>query len=414
MKVDESTEGRTGSARRGGAGSRVWVALVAFAIAAAGIASAIIAFSGGPAPTEAGDGQIVVFGPDQGGTLQLFTVGSDGEAEQLTHAAGDVVQAEWASDGSAIAYATVAGQELADVHVMGADGSDDRIACRGCAQVLGVGGSDGDFRNVVSREMTAIYVAPGGDTVRVAISYGDILINDSSRPGEPVVISRGEDRRDEAFTWSPDGERLAFASSGVGGPRDGIYVMNADGSDFRQVTHPGPPYASRPDTQPAWSPDGARIAFARYGGEFAPGVPGLGPSDIWIVDLDGSPERRLTPSARAGTSGATSPVWSPDGTDVGFLIDADPSGEDTGINETDIDVIGADGTGLRTLFSCLADDSFDRCPSSLDWSPDGRSLTYHGPFGTGPFVIAATAGAPRSLASLKGACCVRWQPVPTA
>jgi Tol biopolymer transport system component len=388
------------------------VALVAFAIAAAGIVFAIIAFSRGPAATEAGDGQIVVFAPDSDGTLQLFTAGPGGK--QLTHATGDVVQAEWASDGSAIAYAVVAGPELADVHVMGADGSNDRIACSGCAQVVSVGSSDGDSRTVVSREMTAIHVAPGGDRVRVAIFYGDIVIHDSSRPDEPVVINRGEDRRDEAFAWSPDGEHLAFASSGVGGPRDGIYVVNADGSQFRQVTHPvGPQYTHRPDSQPAWSPDGTRIAFTRYVAEFEPGshLESPGRSDIWIVDLDGSPERQLTTAPQPeGTYGSTAPVWSPDGTEVAFLIDADPSGKDTGINETDIDVIGSDGTGLRTLFSCLEDDSFDRCPSPPDWSPGGGSLTFQGAYGTGPFVIPATGGEPRPLSDIEDACCVRWQP----
>ncbi|HWL91170.1 MAG TPA: hypothetical protein VNP90_07365 [Actinomycetota bacterium] len=392
---------------------RVAAGATAFLIGAAAIGLAFVALSEDRIGAAAANGQIVVFAPDPDGTLQLFTAGADGEAEQLTHATGDVVQAEWASDGSAIAY-VVAGDELADVHVMGADGSNDRIACRACAQVMGVGSSDGDFRHVVSRETTAIHVAPGGEPVRVAISYGDIVIHDSGRPDEPTVIGRGDDRRDEAFTWSPDGEQLAFASSGVGGPRDGIYVVNADGTGFRQVTHPaGPQYTSRPDTEPAWSPDGTRIAFTRYVAEFEPGshLESPGRSDIWIVDLDGSPERQLTTApVPEGTYGSTAPVWSPDGTEVAFLIDADPSGEDTGINETDIDVIGADGTGLRTLFSCLDDDSFDRCPSSVDWSPDGGSLTYHGPYGTGPFVIPATGGEPRALSDLQDACCVRWQP----
>jgi Tol biopolymer transport system component len=384
--------------------------LVAFAIAAVGVALAIIAFSRGPAATEAGDGQIVVFAPDSDGTLQLFTAGPGGK--QLTHATGDVVQAEWASDGSAIAYAVVAGPELADVHVMDDDGSNDRVVCRGCAQVMGVSSSDSESRTVVSREATAIYVGPGGGTVRVAISYGDIVIHDSSRPDKPVVINRGEDRRDEAFTWSPDGEQLAFASSGVGGPRDGIYVVNADGSQFRQVTHPaGPRYTHRPDSQPAWSPDGTRIAFARYVAQFEPGshLESPGRSDIWIVAVDGSPERQLTTAPLPeGTYGSTTPVWSPDGTEIAFLIDDEPSGA-RDIGETDIDVIAADGTGVRTLFSCLEDESFARCHSALDWSPGGGSLTFQAS-GTGPFVIPAAGGEPRPLSDLEDACCVRWQP----
>ncbi|MFW6116209.1 MAG: TolB family protein, partial [bacterium] len=55
--------------------------------------------------------------------------------------------------------------------------------------------------------------------------------------------------------WSPSGEQIAFSSD-----RDGnyeIYVMNADGSDQRRLTSsPGTDWGA------TWSPDGARIAFA--------------------------------------------------------------------------------------------------------------------------------------------------------
>ena len=54
--------------------------------------------------------------------------------------------------------------------------------------------------------------------------------------------------------WSPDGSRIAFSSN-----RDGdseIYVMNADGSGVTPLTD-----NSDQDYSPAWSPDGSRIAF---------------------------------------------------------------------------------------------------------------------------------------------------------
>ena len=54
--------------------------------------------------------------------------------------------------------------------------------------------------------------------------------------------------------WSPDGQKIAFASN-RDGDVGGIYAMNADGSGVERLTYSG-------DLSPAWSPDGRKIAFA--------------------------------------------------------------------------------------------------------------------------------------------------------
>ncbi|HVE92290.1 MAG TPA: hypothetical protein VNE62_08320 [Actinomycetota bacterium] len=59
-------------------------------------------------------------------------------------------------------------------------------------------------------------------------------------------------------SWSPDGSLLALASSGARGGGAGIYVAAADGSSHRQLT-------SEDDSAPSWSPDGSSIAFVRTG-----------------------------------------------------------------------------------------------------------------------------------------------------
>ena len=78
--------------------------------------------------------------------------------------------------------------------------------------------------------------------------------------------------------WSPDGQRIAFYSN-----RDGtfdIYVMNADGSHQRRLTRH---FAD--DSDPAWSPDGHTMAFATNRD---------GNSEIYVMNSDGSRQRRLT------------------------------------------------------------------------------------------------------------------------
>ena len=101
---------------------------------------------------------------------------------------------------------------------------------------------------------------------------------------EQRILTR---KPENAFpAWSPDGGKIAFVSN-----RDGnleIYVMNSDGSGQRRLTrHPGV------DGSPAWSPDGRSIACGcERGGNF----------DIYVISADGSGQRRLTrePRGRCG------------------------------------------------------------------------------------------------------------------
>ncbi len=84
---------------------------------------------------------------------------------------------------------------------------------------------------------------------------------------------------DSAPAWSPDGRLIAFQSNLDGDPE--IFVMNADGTGVRQLTH-----NTTWDEGPAWAPDGTKLAFSS------------GPSDsevdIHTMNIDGTDVRRLT------------------------------------------------------------------------------------------------------------------------
>jgi WD40 repeat protein len=144
---------------------------------------------------------------------------------------------------------------------------------------------------------------------------GQLLLRPLDRPGaRPLVIPGVATIRDPA--WSPDGQRLAFACV-VGATFDtnnanwDICIANRDGTDFFRLTSD-----STRDTHPAWSPDGRRIAFSRD-------------QDIAIITFGEPGLTRLTTGF--------DPAWSPDGT---RLVFAELDGLFT---------INADGTSRQRL-----------------------------------------------------------------
>jgi Tol biopolymer transport system component len=133
-----------------------------------------------------------------------------------------------------------------------------------------------------------------------------------------------------------------------------LWTMNADGSAAAQLTH----LASRQEAyEPAWSPDGARIAFTSGGGR------------IWTVASDGSDARRITPKVQKGAS-EQSPAWSPDGSRIAFAR----TRFGKSALRVSIVVANADGSGPRTIVS----ERVKRLVFVADpaWSPDGGRLVF--------------------------------------
>ena len=148
---------------------------------------------------------------------------------------------------------------------------------------------------------------------------------------------------------SPDGRRIAFVRPENG--RFVVYVMNADGSGVIQLVE-----RSSFDGSPAWSPDGAQIAFRSEN----PGPFGSY-GRIFLVNVDGTGLHQLTPEVSPGDyvydDGAR---WSPDGSRILFTRNGA------------LHVINRDGTGLASL-TPLATDDRSWYP---DWSPDGSHIAY--------------------------------------
>jgi Tol biopolymer transport system component len=106
--------------------------------------------------------------------------------------------------------------------------------------------------------------------------------------------------------WSPDGSTIAFSRD------DGIYAMRADGSHVRKLTNGRPDYED-----PDWSPDGTMIAFshgtpgadANCGGATACM---MSREELWVMNADGSHPKQLTHWASViHGNGGTEPAWAP-------------------------------------------------------------------------------------------------------
>jgi Tol biopolymer transport system component len=165
----------------------------------------------------------------------------------------------------------------------------------------------------------------------------------------------GEQGPAEAEAGSATENLIAFTSD-----RDGnseIYVMNADGTEQRRLTE-----SEGNDHSPVWSPDGRRIAFVstRDKNDEVP----LKNDEIYSMNADGSDQQRLTSNPGNNYDTNLSPAWSPDGRKIAFTALRDGNAE--------IYVMNADGSAAHNLTQSWQ--SEDEEPA---WSPDGRKIVFH-------------------------------------
>lgn len=148
--------------------------------------------------------------------------------------------------------------------------------------------------------------------------------------------------------YSPDGDRIAFRSEREGG---GLFEMGATGESVKRLTDFG--------YHPAWSPDGREIAFSTHNIE-DPNDRTLERSDIWIVDASTGAKRQLTGES---VGDAAQPQWSPSGARIAYW-----SRRKGG--QRDLWTIAATG---GTPLAVTDDVDFDWNPV---WSPDGKYLYF--------------------------------------
>ncbi len=214
---------------------------------------------------------------------------------------------------------------------------------------------------------------------QAAVLNGKIAFS-SSRDGNYEIYSAnpdgsGQTRLTNSPTnfghpdWSPDGKKIALSSIRDINSLDSfeIYVMNADGTGLKKLSSNPPGFIG--DGDPAWSPDGSKIAFTAERKFFDPEIGiELDDSEIYVMNADGSGQRNLTNSS--GDSDE-SPSWSVDGSQIFFQsMRFNQGSEHESIFAEAIYVMNADGSNQRKFVDEIF--GFGR----LDWSPDGSRIVF--------------------------------------
>ena len=163
-----------------------------------------------------------------------------------------------------------------------------------------------------------------------------------------INLTEGSDAIDGEPAFSPDGAHIAFRSSRDGG---GLYVMGATGETVRRLTDFG--------FDPAWSPDGAQIVFATD--PVATPLARRQLSALHVVDVESGRTRKIY------DGDAVQPAWSPGGERIAFWTAHVGQGS---AGQRDIATVRADGSDL---VKATDDEAVDWRPA---WAPDGRHLYF--------------------------------------
>ncbi|MGZ8614531.1 MAG: hypothetical protein ACXWX4_07610 [Actinomycetota bacterium] len=259
-------------------------------------------------PGTATVGQIL-YAAEVEGIEDLFAI--DPRTGERTNLTADLVSQfspSWSPDRSQIAFGAYDDlSRTSGVYVMGADGSDLRqvgadgsnpdwrpdgetIAfVAGDGRVMFVAPDGTGLRESGFAGARSVSWAPDGERLAIAVD-GNVFVGNVTTGETQQLTSSGSPGSDYEVAWSPTSDTIAFTRA-----RD-VYVVGADGTGLMNLTPGG---GGGYDRSPAWSPDGAELVFASDRGT-------SGAMRLYIMDADGSDPREL--SGRLGNC-CPDPDW---------------------------------------------------------------------------------------------------------
>jgi TolB protein len=270
--------------------------------------------------------------PNGGDVVQLTSFGANG---------GQTCCVSWSPDGKLLLFSAVTSAITnPQLWIMDADGSNQRLLLKDPA----FADSDPNFSPDGSQIVFTRCGVPNCAIFRVQA--------DGSGLSHVTNFNSNGDIFDLWPAYSPDGQTIAFTSfNRNNGFLCAIYLVNADGSNFRILTPPRLT-AFKPD----WSPDGKRVVFSSNS-NFST----ILDEEIWVIDADGAHAVRLTNNNRRWNGYLSgphdySPSWAPQGNKIVFERDA-PQFASFGIY-----LINPDGSGESMVLQGPRNKMDDRPP----------------------------------------------------
>jgi Tol biopolymer transport system component len=276
-----------------------WVSLAVLLASAAALVAVVSAPQEAKAAFPGKNGRIAFYKASDGGNSDIYAVFPDGSGmKRITYSGVSEVWPAWSPDGSRVAFVRYAPNMVAEIFV----------------------------KNIQNGQLTR-------------------LTENSVYDSDPA--------------WSPNGSKIVFTSD-RNGTNDDIWVMNSDGTDPRRLTtDPGN------ENEPAWSPDGTKIAFVKDDADiWAMNSDGQQAALLYdserVCCQDGTPEKPVFPG---------NPAWSPDGSRIAF----DGAYYVTALGGYSVDVYAMDTNGAGLVNLTNTPQLVEAHPA---WSPNGKKIAF--------------------------------------
>jgi TolB protein len=266
-------------------------------------------------PSVSPDGSRIAFISDRSGANDLFVIASNGTGEvQLTNTPENESLAGWARNGKHIFF-SVFTNDLSTLYSIGLDGSE-------ASRRREIGKYPGRSPIPSPDGKHVVYMAGTWTATRLMVAAMDGTQTKQLTDGSSIAWNT---------RWSPDGKRLAFTGRQESKGELAIFVMNADGSDRRQVTHVALEEGGA--QVPVWSPDGKQVAFQVNNRTLK------NDASLWIANVATGEARKLGVHDNAYLD--ETPSWFPDRKRIAY--------QSNRTGRMEIWVMNSDGSGRRQV-----------------------------------------------------------------